>query len=275
MFGIAFQVGMGEEAGFAGGIVATAMSMKATVNGTGRGVSRGVIARLSDRRGRKRCLVLVCGVLGLSPHGILRSAALESLPLFLLLSSSSGFGGGAVLPMFAAMTADCSGESNNASRHGLVYGSELGSGLLGAGTGKAVMDNRGHGGAFTLAGSVSLFAACVALFPGPPGRATPRNLTPGPRPVSRHADRDRTRYGGRPAGASRPGVRRGRCAGGRGAAGHLRDSPQSPHLSRRECRCALDLRANTSESTGLSCSACQWWARRWPRSRVTPEMKRR
>ena len=61
IFGIAFQVPFGKEMGFAGGIVATAMSLKAIVNGTGRGV----IGWLSDRYGRKQCLLFVCAVLGL------------------------------------------------------------------------------------------------------------------------------------------------------------------------------------------------------------------
>ncbi len=48
IFGIAFQVPFGKDMGFAGGIVATAMSLKAIVNGTGRGV----IGWISDRYGR-------------------------------------------------------------------------------------------------------------------------------------------------------------------------------------------------------------------------------
>lgn len=184
IFGIAFQVDIGEEAGFAGGIVATAMSMKAIVNGTGRGV----IGWLSDRYGRKRCLIFVCIVLGLSQYAILWSADMKNLPLFLLFSSISGFGGGAIFPMFAAMTADYFGENNNASNYGLVYSSKLVSGLLGAGMGKVVVDNWGHSGAFTLAGSISLFAACIALFLTPPGRPKSKSLTANPMPVSRDSD---------------------------------------------------------------------------------------
>ncbi len=44
------------------------------------------------------------------------------------------------------------------------------------------------------------------------------------------------------------------------------------HFSRSECRWALERRANVKDSVGWSCSACQWWARRSPRSRVTAEM---
>jgi MFS family permease len=182
IFGIAFQVDIGNEAGFAGGIVATAMSLKAIVNGTGRGV----IGWLSDLYGRKRCLIFVCIVLGLSQYGILWSAEIKSLPLFLLFSSISGFGGGAIFPMFAAMTADYFGENNNASNYGLVYSSKLVSGLLGSGMGAVVVANWGHSGAFTLAGSISLFAAFIALFLSAPGRPkaksgddTPESVQPG------------------------------------------------------------------------------------------------
>src|SRR5262249_24385320 len=121
IFGIAFQVEIGEEAGFAGGIVATALSLKAIVNRTGRGV----IGWLSDRLGRKRCLIFVCVVLGLSQFAILSSAYDHNLFFFLVFSSVSGFGGGAIFPMFAAMTADYFGENNNASNYGLVYSAKL------------------------------------------------------------------------------------------------------------------------------------------------------
>ncbi len=179
IFAIAFQVDIGEEAGFAGGIVATAMSLKAIVNGTGRGVT----GWLSDRYGRKRCLIFVCIVLGLAQYGILWSAGIESLPLFLIFSSISGFGGGAIFPMFAAMTADYFGENNNASNYGLVYSSKLVSGLLGSGMGAVVVHHWGHAGAFTLAGSISLFAGFIALFLSQPGRPNSKNITPNPQPL--------------------------------------------------------------------------------------------
>ena len=47
----------------------------------------------------------------------------------------SGFGGGAIFPLFAAMTADYFGENNNASNYGMVYSSKLVSGLVGSGMG--------------------------------------------------------------------------------------------------------------------------------------------
>jgi MFS family permease len=57
------------------------------------------------------------------------------MPLFLLASMISGFGGGAIFPLFAAMTADYFGENNNATNYGLVYSSKVVSGLVGAGAG--------------------------------------------------------------------------------------------------------------------------------------------
>ncbi len=185
IFGIAFQVDIGKEAGFAGGIVATAMSLKAIVNGTGRGV----IGWLSDLFGRKRCLIFVCIVLGLSQYGILWAANDQNLVMFLVFSSISGFGGGAIFPMFAAMTADYFGENNNASNYGLVYSSKLVSGLLGSGMGAVVVANWGHSGAFTLAGTISLFAAFVALFLTQPGRPNTPLLGPSePVPVGLNKD---------------------------------------------------------------------------------------
>ncbi|MDI3385371.1 OFA family MFS transporter [Streptomyces sp. B-S-A8] len=182
IFGIAFQVDIGKEAGFASGIVATAMSLKAIVNGTGRGV----IGWLSDRFGRKRCLLNVCVILGLAQFGLIWSANTQNLPLFLFFSAVSGFGGGAIFPMFAALTADYFGENNNATNYGMVYSSKLVSGL-GAGMGAVVVGAWGHTGAFILAGSISFFAGFVALFLTPPGRPKRGKITPNPQPISRDA----------------------------------------------------------------------------------------
>ncbi|MDI9830172.1 OFA family MFS transporter [Streptomyces sp. KAU_LT] len=178
IFGIAFQVDIGEEAGFAAGIVATAMSLKAIVNGTGRGV----IGWLSDLYGRKQCLLYVCAILGLAQFGIIWSAEIKNLPLFLVFSAISGFGGGAIFPMFAALTADYFGENNNATNYGMVYSSKLVSGL-GAGMGSLVVAAWGYTGAFSLAGGISLFAGVVALFLHPPGRTKTKKVTPNPRPL--------------------------------------------------------------------------------------------
>ena len=71
------------------------------------------------------------------------SGSIGSMPLFLLASMVSGFGGGAIFPLFAAMTADYFGENNNATNYGLVYSSKLISGLVGAGMGAVVVDSVG------------------------------------------------------------------------------------------------------------------------------------
>ena len=71
----------------------------------------------------------------------------------------SGFGGGAIFPLFAAMTADYFGENNNATNYGLVYSSKLVSGLVGAGLGAVVVDTWGYGAAFMIAGSVGIACA--------------------------------------------------------------------------------------------------------------------
>jgi MFS family permease len=166
IFGIAFQVPFGKEMGFAGGIVALAMSLKAIVNGTGRGV----IGWISDLAGRRQTLLIVCLVLGLAQYAVLWSGSIHNMPLFLLASMISGFGGGAIFPLFAAMTADFFGENNNAANYGLVYSSKLVSGLLGSGMGAIVVASWGYSGAFILAGSTSLAAGVLALFLRQPGR---------------------------------------------------------------------------------------------------------
>ena len=133
------QVPFGKEMGFAGGIVALAMSLKAIINGTGRGV----IGWISDRYGRRETLIIVCVVLGLAQFAVFLSGSIGNMPLFLLASMVSGFGGGAIFPLFAAMTADYFGENNNATNYGLVYSSKLVSGLVGAGLGAVVVSSLG------------------------------------------------------------------------------------------------------------------------------------
>src|SRR6476646_9743715 len=160
IFGIAMQVPFGKEMGFAGGIVALAMSFKAIVNGTGRGV----IGWISDRVGRRDTLIIVCVVLGLAQFAVYFSGSIGSMPLFLLASMVSGFGGGAIFPLFAAMTADYFGENNNATNYGLVYSSKLVSGLVGAGLGAVVVDTWGYGAAFGIAGSVGIACAFLSVL---------------------------------------------------------------------------------------------------------------
>jgi len=182
IFGIAMQVPFGKEMGFAGGIVALAMSLKAIINGTGRGV----IGWISDRFGRRETLILVCVVLGLSQYAVFLSGSIGSMPLFLMASMVSGFGGGAIFPLFAAMTADYFGENNNASNYGLVYSSKVISGLVGAGLGSVVVSNWGYGTAFTIAGTVGIVCAFLSLLLRQPQlKDTERTITPTDRPGSK------------------------------------------------------------------------------------------
>jgi MFS family permease len=181
IFGIAFQVKFGKEMGFAGGIVALAMSLKAIVNGTGRGV----IGWISDRYGRRQTLFFVCVILGLSQFGILWSGTIHQMPLFLFFSMVSGFGGGAIFPLFAAMTADFYGENNNASNYGIVYSSKLVSGLLGSGAGILVVRAWDYEGAFIIAGCMGLVSAAMSFALRQPGRHSLRDVRPNPYPISR------------------------------------------------------------------------------------------
>jgi MFS family permease len=183
IFGIAFQVPFGKEMGFAAAIAATGASLKAIVNGTGRGV----IGWISDRYGRRQTLIFVCVVLGLAQFGVLITGLSGNLWLFLTLSMISGFGGGAIFPLFAAMTADYFGENNNASNYGLVYSGKVISGLFGSGVGALVVGFWGYPGAFVMAGSIGLFAGGLAFFLRQPGRKDPDKVlvTANPQPISR------------------------------------------------------------------------------------------
>jgi MFS family permease len=174
IFGIAMQVPFGKEMGFAGGIVALAMSLKAIINGTGRGV----IGWISDLYGRRNTLIIVCVVLGLSQYAVFLSGSIGSMPLFLLASMVSGFGGGAIFPLFAAMTADYFGENNNATNYGLVYSSKVISGLVGAGMGSVVVDNWGYGTAFVIAGTVGVVCAFISIFLRQPKLPVEQRRTP-------------------------------------------------------------------------------------------------
>ncbi|MCW2557543.1 MAG: transporter [Mycobacterium sp.] len=174
IFGIAMQVPFGKEMGFAGGIVALAMSLKAIINGTGRGV----IGWISDLYGRRNTLIIVCAVLGLSQYAVYLSGSIGSMPLFLLASMVSGFGGGAIFPLFAAMTADYFGENNNATNYGLVYSSKVISGLVGAGMGSVVVDNWGYGTAFVIAGTVGVVCAFITILLRQPKLPAEQQRTP-------------------------------------------------------------------------------------------------
>ncbi|MEU8577845.1 MFS transporter [Streptomyces asoensis] len=112
------------------------------------------------------------------------SGRMGSMPFFLFCSMVSGFGGGAIFPLFAAMTADYFGENNNASNYGMVYSSKLISGLVGSGVGSIVVDVWDYEGAFVLAGGIGLASAVLALFLKAPGRPTAgRRIVPNPHPL--------------------------------------------------------------------------------------------
>jgi MFS family permease len=95
----------------------------------------------------------------------------------------SGFGGGAIFPLFAAMTADYFGETNNASNYGMVYSSKLISGLVGAGVGKVVVSAWDYEGAFVLAGCIGLGSAVLALFLKSPNKPSARRVVANPQPL--------------------------------------------------------------------------------------------
>uniref|UniRef100_UPI0004C86483 MFS transporter n=1 Tax=Streptomyces sp. NRRL B-24720 TaxID=1476876 RepID=UPI0004C86483 len=104
-----------------------------------------VIGWISDRYGRRNTLIIVCLVLGSAQFGVFFSGDIGSMPFFLFCSMVSGFGGGAIFPLFAAMTADYFGENNNASNYGMVYSSKLISGLVGRVTEPAPAPTAGAG----------------------------------------------------------------------------------------------------------------------------------
>jgi MFS family permease len=185
IFGIAMQVPFGKEMGFAGGIVALAMSLKAIINGTGRGV----IGWISDRFGRRDTLIIVCLVLGLAQYAVYFSGSIGNMPLFLLASMVSGFGGGAIFPLFAAMTADYFGENNNATNYGLVYSSKVISGLVGAGMGSVVVSAWGYGTAFIIAGTVGIACAFLTLLLNQP--KLPKSERLGSATPPRHASQEK------------------------------------------------------------------------------------
>jgi MFS family permease len=117
-------------------------------------------------------------VLGLAQFAVYFSGSLGSMPLFLLASMVSGFGGGAIFPLFAAMTADYFGENNNATNYGLVYSSKLVSGLVGAGLGAVVVDTWGYGAAFMIAGSVGIVCAFLSFLLKQPKLKQPAPVPP-------------------------------------------------------------------------------------------------
>jgi MFS family permease len=113
-----------------------------------------------------------------SQYAVYLSGSIGSMPLFLLASMVSGFGGGAIFPLFAAMTADYFGENNNATNYGLVYSSKVISGLVGAGMGSVVVDNWGYGTAFVIAGTVGVVCAFITILLKQPKLPAEQQRTP-------------------------------------------------------------------------------------------------
>ena len=146
------------------------------------GIGRGVVGWLSDKWGRKPALVFVIVVLGPAQFGAIRAGDVKSEALFLFFAFLSGFGGGALYPLFAALTPDCFGENYNASNYGLVYSGKLVSGLFGEGLGSMVVTAWGYDGVYALAGVVSMVAAGIALLLRQPGH-TSAALTVEPQPA--------------------------------------------------------------------------------------------
>jgi MFS family permease len=179
VLGVAVEVPFGRAMGFTGTAVATAMALTALAGGTGSGVA----GRLSDRYGRRSTLITVCIALGTAQFGVLVSGRTGSLPFFLVCCMVSGFAGGAVLPLFAAMTADCFGENHNATLFGLLYGPALVAASAGPVTGAALGGAWDYHGAFVLAGSIGLASAVLALFLRAPGRPSVRRIVPNPHPL--------------------------------------------------------------------------------------------
>jgi MFS family permease len=179
LYGIAVLVPFGDESGFSGRSVATVTALTALAYGTGSAVA----GLLSDRWGRRTTLVAVCIVLGTAQFGVLVSGEAGSMSLLLLCSTVSGLGGGAVFPLFAAMTADHFGENANAAIHGLLYGSALIAGLAAAGVAALAAGGWDHHGAYVLAGSIGLASAVPALFLKSPGRPNARRIVPNPHPL--------------------------------------------------------------------------------------------
>ena len=118
IFGIAMQVPFGKEVGFAGGIVALAMTLKAIVNGTGRGV----IGWMSDRYGGRGHSSSSAS----SWRGPVRnffSGSISNLPLFLLASMVSGLRRRRHLPDVRGDDCRLLRREQRATNYGLVYSS--------------------------------------------------------------------------------------------------------------------------------------------------------
>jgi MFS family permease len=179
VLGIAVLVPFGEETGFADATVTTAIVLTALV----AGAAGGVVGRFSDRYGRRNTLSIVCIGLGTAQFGVLISGRAGSMPFYLLCAVVVGLCSGAVLPLFAAMTADYFGENDNAATYGLIHSSTAIAGVVGLVTGALVTGSPDYDGAFVPAGSLGLATAVLALFLKAPGRPNARRIVPNPHPL--------------------------------------------------------------------------------------------
>ncbi|MFS4091112.1 MFS transporter [Streptomyces sp. AF1A] len=159
--------------------VTAAVVLAAVVGGAGLGL----VGLLSDRVGRRTALIAACLVLGTAQFGTAAAAQAGGGPLFLGCAVAVGLGGGAVLPLVAALAADCFGENRIASVYGLLSASRGVAVLAGLGTSPAVFGARYGHGAFVLAGCTGLACAVLALFLKAPGRPSARRIVPNPHPL--------------------------------------------------------------------------------------------
>jgi len=190
LFGIGFQVPFAKSLGFGPFVAAASAGVLSLVNGLGRGV----VGWLSDQMGRKQALISVLLVEAVAQFGLIWSGKSHNEVLFILFAFVAGFGGGAFYPMYAALTPDYFGENNNASNYGLIYTAKLVSGLLGLGAASSVVTHIGYTGAYTIAGTIAVLSAVVALFlkqPGRGGRVPQASSAPGGSTANPLASRDR------------------------------------------------------------------------------------
>ena len=179
LFGISLQVPFAKDLGFGPLIAASSAGVLAIVNGTGRDGRSAGSPTGSGRKQTRSSSLLVIGRRAVRPA--LRRQGAQRGRCSCSSRSSSGFGGGAFYPMFAALIPDYFGENNNATNYGLIYSSKLVSGLFGGGLGAVVIGAWDYTGAYTLAGVMGLVSA-VMRCPAPAG--TPEGQEDRAQPLS-------------------------------------------------------------------------------------------
>ena len=162
----------------AGAITGTAMAWYAIFNGLGR-IAWGSI---SDRLGRKRTIVVMSALQGvtmlLTYHVFI---TLGSVFGFIFAAALIGFNYGGSFALFPAITADYFGNKSVGSNYGWVFTAYGVAGLAGpllAGYFKDAAQGSGHPGAwmtpFIIAGSVCLLGAVLMSTTHRPRRVQPR-----------------------------------------------------------------------------------------------------